>query len=98
MQRQELEGNEKALGKEHRDTLRSVNKPGDGAAGPGEVRKVRGDEPASAGREREGAALGKEHPDMVASLYCLAYLYNQRKWYDTACEYNPQAEVYLSIS
>jgi len=33
------------------------------------------------GREK---ALGKDHPDTLASVYCLAYLYHQRKQYDTA--------------
>ena len=28
-------------------------------------------------------ALGKEHPFTLTSVYCLAYLYDQRKRYDT---------------
>lgn len=28
--------------------------------------------------------LGKEHPDTLTSVYCLAYLLHQKKWYKDA--------------
>jgi hypothetical protein len=52
------------------------------AAVPGQVRGGRGDEPTSAGREEEGA--GKDHPDMLTSIYCLAFLLHSQKQYNDA--------------
>ncbi|OCK97425.1 tetratricopeptide repeat domain protein, partial [Cenococcum geophilum 1.58] len=43
-------------------------------------------------------ALGKEHPDTLTSVYCLAYLYHQRKQYDTASElYQRACNAYKRI-
>jgi len=53
--RQALEGSEKGLGKQHPDTLTSIDNLAVVAARLEEVRRGGGDEPASAGKEREGA-------------------------------------------
>ena len=53
-----FEVREALLGAEHPDTLTSVSNLAMVLAGSGEVRGGRGDEPASAGEEREGAGEG----------------------------------------
>ena len=77
-----FEVREAFLGAEHPDTLTSVSNLAMVLAGSGEVRGGRGDEPASAGGEREG--LGKEHPDALTSIYCLAFLFHQQRQYKAA--------------
>jgi tetratricopeptide (TPR) repeat protein len=73
-----------ALGKEHPETLTSVNNLASVLQNQGKY-----EEPETMNRralEGREKALGKEHPDMLMSVYCLAYLYHQQKRYDTASE------------
>jgi hypothetical protein len=75
MNQRALEGRERVLGKEHPDTMTSMNNlavvlQGQGKYEQAEERNQR----ALEGREK---ALGKEHPDTLTSIYCLAYLLHQ---------------------
>jgi hypothetical protein len=48
--------------------------------------------------KRKEKALEKEHPDTLASVYCFAYLFYQRKRYDTASElYQRACDAYKRI-
>jgi len=84
MNRRALEGREKALGKEHSDTLTSVNNLA-------LVLQYRGKYEAAEEmnwRALEGyeKGLGKEHPDTLTSVDCLAYLLHQQKRYKDALQ------------
>jgi hypothetical protein len=67
----------KILGREHKETLRSMGMVGLAYSLGGQWDKAEGIyRQALALREW---VLGKEHPDTLGSVYCLAYLLYQRK-------------------
>ncbi|KAF2802651.1 HET-domain-containing protein [Mytilinidion resinicola] len=77
-----LEGREKALGKEHPNTLTSVSNLALVLQYQGKYEQAEDmNRRALEGSEK---ALGKEHPDTLTSVYCLAYLLHQRQQYKDA--------------
>jgi len=89
-------GREKALGKEHPDTLRSVNNLASVLQYQGKYEEA--EQMSRRAVEGKEKALGKEHPSTPNSVYCLAYLYHQRKRYDSASElYQRACDAYKRI-
>jgi tetratricopeptide (TPR) repeat protein len=84
MYREALEGREKMLGKEHPDTLTSVNNLASVLRDQGEYEEAE----VMNRRALEGweKVLWKEHPDTLRSVYCLASLLHKQKRYKTASE------------
>jgi hypothetical protein len=79
MYRRVIEGWEKVLGKEHYDTLTSVNSLGNTLRKQSKYAEAEAvHRRALKGREK---ALGKEHPDTLTSVNNLGFtLYNQSKY------------------
>ncbi|KAL8865632.1 MAG: hypothetical protein Q9198_009229 [Flavoplaca austrocitrina] len=82
MDRRALDGREKVLGKEHPDTLTSVDNLASVLRYQGKYEEA---EPMNR-RALDGyeKVLGKEHPSTLTSVYCLAYLLHQQQRYQMA--------------
>jgi tetratricopeptide (TPR) repeat protein len=79
-----LEIREKALGREHPDTLTSVSQLGSVLESQGKYDEAEAmHRRALEGREK---ALGREHPNTLTSVYHLAFLFHQKVHYSTAIE------------
>jgi hypothetical protein len=77
MHRRALEGREKALGREHPDTLISVSKLGTVLQSQGRYEEAEAmHRRALEGREK---VLGREHPDTLTSVYHLVFLFYRQR-------------------
>ncbi|KAF4627699.1 hypothetical protein G7Y89_g10454 [Cudoniella acicularis] len=82
MNRRALEGWEKALGKEHPNTLTSVDNLATVLESQGKYEQA--EEMNRRALEGKEKALGKEHPSTLMSVYNLAYLLHQQEQYQEA--------------
>ncbi len=89
MNRRALEGREKALGKEHPDTLASISLLATVLRRQGKYEQA--EELNRRAREGFEKALGKEHPDTLASISLLATVLQHQGKYEQAEELNRRA-------